>query len=107
VGDLLDPVTGKLRLLSEQCSTCVGRPGNLMDLCSGRLKYLVDKNVQSDGMGLVCHQTLGYGAGTGPGYALCRWFHDAFGDQCNGIRVMQRLGGFTEVPPPGKEASGE
>ncbi len=101
---LLDHATGKPRLLSEQCSTCVGRPGNLMHLRPGRLKDLIQNNIAGSSMGLICHQTLGYGDSPSYGEALCRWFYDTYGPQCNGVRVMLRLcGDFTEVPPPPEE----
>jgi len=99
---LMDRGTGKPRLLSEQCSTCVGRPGNLMHLRPGRLKSLIRDNT-GQSMGLTCHQTLGYGASPEYGEALCRWFYDTYGHLTNGIRVMERIGGFTEVDPPSKE----
>lgn len=102
---IIDRETGLCRLLSEQCSTCVGRPGNLMHLKPGRLKELVRQNTGQDTMGLVCHQTLDYGGNPDYGRALCRWFYDTYGSQCNGVRVMERLGGFTEVPPPPKESA--
>jgi hypothetical protein len=39
--DVSDPATGRARLLSAKCSTCVFRPGNLMLLEPGRLAALV------------------------------------------------------------------
>lgn len=98
--DLLDPGTGKVRLLSEQCSTCVGRPGNLMHLREGRLKDLIAQNTGPHCIGLVCHQTLSYGDHPEHGNALCRWFHDIYGPLAGGARVLGRLTGFMEVPPP-------
>ena len=98
--DLLDRETGLPRLMSEQCSTCVGRPGNLMHLREGALKDLIRANTGPDALGLVCHQTLPYGDYPEFGAALCRWFFDAYGPLANGIRVFSRLGGFTEVDPP-------
>jgi hypothetical protein len=67
---LLDRETGRIRLLTEQCSTCVGRPGNLMHLNRGRLKDLVQENLRANGMGLICHQTLSYGDRSDYGEAL-------------------------------------
>jgi hypothetical protein len=104
--DLLDPATGRPRLMSEQCSTCVGRPGNLMHLSPGRLKTLIASNCGDARMGLICHQTLPYGDHPGFGAALCRWFYDNYGHLANGIRVLGRLGGFTEVDPP-EESDGD
>jgi hypothetical protein len=94
-------------LLSEQCSTCVGRPDNLMHLREGRLKLLIEDNTGPYALGLVCHQTLSYGDHPDFGPALCRWFYDHYGHQANGIRMFSRLLGFAEVPPPGEENDGD
>lgn len=100
--NVIDPVTRKPRLLKEQCSTCVGRPGNLMHLRTGRLKDLIQANTGPEAHGLVCHQTLSYGDDPDARPAFCRWFYDGFGHLANYIRISERLGGFTEVDPPGK-----
>jgi hypothetical protein len=92
------------QLLAERCSSCVFRPGNLMSLSPGRLADLVQGNLDN-GAALICHQTLDYGDHPEFGEAVCRGFYDAYGDQCNSIRVMERIGGFAEVPPPGQEES--
>lgn len=102
---LNDPETGKPRLLSEQCATCVGRPSNVAGLRPGRLAELVRGN--RGGLGLICHETIDYDEGEPPSFggtqAFCRWFHDRIGS--NYQRICQRLGGFTEVPPPRRPAS--
>lgn len=97
---VLDRETAKMRVLSEQCSTCVGRPGNLMHLREGRLKLLIEDNTGPNALGLICHQTLRYGDHPDFGGAICRWFYDHYGDLANGIRVLQRLIGIIEVDPP-------
>jgi hypothetical protein len=51
----------------------------------------------------MCHDTLGYGRYPDSRPALCRGFHDRFGDRSNFIRVTRRLGGFTVIAPPGQE----
>jgi len=96
---LIDPATGKPRLLAEMCSTCVFRPGNLMRLRPGRLKDLIRQNTGPEAQGLHCHQTT-YGQNPETGLALCRGFYDRFGQLANFIRVCERIGGFTEVVPP-------
>jgi hypothetical protein len=95
-----DPLTGRPRLLSEQCSTCLGRPGNLMHLNPGRLGGLVREALGEGSQGVICHQTLSYGDHPNFGGAICRWFYDHYGPRNNFIRVMERLGGFIEVAPP-------
>lgn len=96
-GDVWDKKLGGVRLLSEQCSTCVGRPGNLMRLGPGRLAEIVTENVAADGY-LICHQTLPYGGHGRPGEALCRWFYDHY--PTTFVQVMTRLGAMREVDPP-------
>lgn len=96
---------GKLRVLSEQCTSCVFRPGNLMHLNPGRLQDLVRQNLAADAA-LVCHQTLTYGDHPEFGAALCRGFFDSYGHYVNLIRIMGRLGGINDtIAPPAKEAT--
>lgn len=93
------------QLLSEQCSTCVFRPGDPMHLGPGRLRDLVRSNLDA-GAVLICHQTLSYGDHPEVGEAMCRGFFDAYGPQANIVRVMERLSAITgqpwyeEVPTP-------
>lgn len=93
------------QLLAERCSSCVFRPGNLMRLAPGRLADILDTN-RERGTALICHQTLSYGDHPEVGEALCRGFYDAYGDTIAVIQVVNRLGGFTEIPPPGKGQPG-
>jgi hypothetical protein len=95
-----DHATGRPRLLSRQCSTCIGLPGNLMHLSPGRLRDMVRSALREGSQGIICHQTLSYGGNPAFGGALCRWFYDRYGYLNGFIRVMGRLGGFTEVAPP-------
>lgn len=96
---------GKLRVLSDQCTTCVFRAGNLMHLNPGRLRDLIRQNLDADAA-LVCHQTLTYGDHPEFGPALCRGFFDGYGQQVNLVRIMGRLGGINDtIAPPTKEDS--
>ena len=95
-----DPVTHRPRLLARQCATCVLLPGNLMRLRPGRLREMVTEALQQGSQGIICHDTLSYGPHPDFGGALCRGFYDAYGPQSNFIRVIERIGGFTEVDPP-------
>ena len=90
---------GRPRVLSDQCSTCIGRPGNLMKLNPGRVKQMVEDAVNSGG-GIICHQTLSYGDHPDFGGAMCHWFYASFGHLSNGVRIAERLGGFAVVDPP-------
>jgi hypothetical protein len=90
------------RLLADRCSSCVFRPGNLMQLADGRLADLVAAN-RAEGTLLVCHQTLSYGPHPEQLEALCRGFWDAYADSSAVAQVMGRLFGpdwYEEVPPP-------
>lgn len=99
-GDVWDGELGGVRLLAEQCSTCIGRPGNLMQLQPGRLRDMAESAVRGEGY-ITCHQTLKYGAHPDAGEALCRWFYDHYSTQFT--QVMTRLGAMREVPPPGEK----
>jgi hypothetical protein len=94
---------GKPRLLSEQCETCIFRPGNPMHLKEGRLMKMVQDGI-SGGQGIICHDTLSYGRFPDYGGALCRGFYDSFGHLNNFVRIMDRLGGFEEVPCPAEDS---
>ena len=59
-----------LRVLKEQCSTCIFRPGNLMHLNSGRLKDMTE-SVEASQTYVICHQTLDQPLG-----AVCRGSYD-------------------------------
>jgi hypothetical protein len=92
--------SGKPRVLSEQCATCIFRPGNPMNLKEGRLMSMVNDANREGNQGVICHDTLTYGPFPEYGGALCRGFYDSYGHLNNFIRIMERLGGFDEVPPP-------
>lgn len=98
-----DPVTRRPRVLSEQCSTCIFRAGNKMHLSPGRVKQMVREATREGSQGIICHQTLSYSDHPEFGGALCRGYYDSYGHLNNFVRVMERLGGFDEVPPPGAE----
>jgi hypothetical protein len=95
------PGGGKPRVLAAQCATCIGKPGNVMHLRPGRLRSMVAEALQQGCQGIICHATLPYGDHQDFGPALCRWFYDTFGARSNFVRVIERIGGFTEVDPPG------
>lgn len=99
-----DQATHKPRLLSAQCETCIYRPGNLMRLRPGRLRAITEAALVDGCQGVICHDTLSYGPDPGFGAALCRGFYDAFGARSGFVRVIERIGGFTEVEPPADEA---
>lgn len=79
---------GEVHVLVEQCKTCVFRPGNLMQLQTGRLKDLVDSNLKADSA-LVCHDTL---YKDGVDNAVCRGYFDAYADEVTPLRLAQAMG---------------
>src|SRR3954471_2689403 len=93
---------GQLRVLTVKCGTCIFRPGNPMHLNPGRVGEMTAAAL-TRGSYITCHQTLPYGEHPDFGGAVCRGFYDAHGHRSNLIRVMSRLDGITEVPPPAKE----
>jgi len=72
----------------EQCSTCIFRPGNLMQLQSGRVKDMVEA-CNRDDTNVICHQTLEQPVG-----ALCRGSFDLRPGQM--AQIAQRLGALVE-----------
>jgi hypothetical protein len=92
---------GTVHVLSERCSTCVFRPGNLMSLHEGRLADLVEANRAADSA-LTCHQTLPY-SGTGAEPAVCRGYYDAYADDVTPLRFARILNLIIEDPPPKEE----
>jgi hypothetical protein len=48
---------GRVHVQAQMCSTCIFRPGNLMDLNAGRVRSMVDEAREHDSA-IVCHQTL-------------------------------------------------
>jgi hypothetical protein len=104
---VIDPVTGKPRLMREMCATCVFRPGNPMHLRPGRLKQLIQSNTGPEAHGLICHKTLSYSENPHFGAAFCYGFFEKYGDLANFIRICKRLGGFTLVDPPGKDSNAQ
>lgn len=86
-----------LRVMRERCSTCIFRPGDLMQLRSGRLKDIVESAKKADSY-VICHKTLERGV---PG-AVCRGSFDTL--YTTPIQLAQRLG-FIEWREPPKEGS--
>lgn len=80
---------GKVHVMSERCSTCVFRPGNLMHLQPGRLKDLVETNLAND-TAFACHQTI-YGSDE-RGEAICRGYFDAHQTDVTPLRFAVALG---------------
>jgi len=89
---------GRVHLCADLCSTCVFRPGNLMDLKPGRLRGMVDSAIE-DGSAIVCHRTLETYAGRQTGNAVCRGFWDRHQSTVDLLVLAERIGVVTEVDP--------
>ncbi|WP_406205408.1 hypothetical protein OH807_30805 [Kitasatospora sp. NBC_01560] len=94
-----DPLTGEVRVLSDLCTTCVYRPGNLMHLAPGRLRQLAREALAKNGH-IVCHSTLPALAPPGTKAAICRGFANAYGPAVYALRMAAAYGRLVEVPPP-------
>src|ERR1700739_2543786 len=84
-----DQKTKRPRLLSDQCSTCIFRPGNPMHLSPGRLKDICNSAIREGSQEIICHDTLTYGPFPDYGGAICRGFYDSMGYRNNFIRIME------------------
>lgn len=62
---------GFVHVQREECSTCIFRPGNLMELRAGRVRSMVDDARAADAA-IVCHKTLDGDR------AICRGFFDRY-----------------------------
>lgn len=74
---------GRVHVRAELCSSCIFRSGNLMHLCSGQVRGMVDEAREADAA-IICHQTL-----DGPN-AVCRGFYDRH--PTRPLRLAGRLG---------------
>lgn len=91
---------GKLYVLSDQCSSCIFRAGNLMQLQRGRVRGMVEDCIR-DQSAIPCHQTI-YTDEHEP--AICRGFHDSkWGHEVIALRLAHSMGIIVEVAPPSKE----
>ena len=95
-GDILGP--NGPRVCDDLCSTCIFRPGNLMQLRPGQVRQMVQDSLEGGGF-ITCHATLPSTAGRGHA-AVCRGFFNRFGHRSNLLRIFGRLGGFDFVTPP-------
>lgn len=91
-----------MRVLAEQCATCIFRPGNPMKLNPGRVKRMVAECQRRDTY-IPCHehmQRVGEDGETVTAESpVCRGFYDRYPGVGQMIRISQRLGMWEEVRP--------
>lgn len=99
-----------MKVLKEQCATCIFRPGNLMGLRKGRVKSMVDACITQDSY-IPCHETMEYEDKDADEYddpgalitidsPVCRGFYDKYPGVGQVIRISERLGMLEEVDTP-------
>jgi hypothetical protein len=79
---------GRVHVCREMCSSCIFRPGNLMQLKAGRVRGMIDEAKANDAA-IVCHQTLD------SDNAVCRGFFDRY--PTAPLRLAMALGVVDEV----------
>lgn len=82
---------GRVHVCREMCPTCIFRPGNLMQLRSGRVRGMVEE-ARANESAIVCHSTLHQ---SGVDNAVCRGFFDRYPTQP--LQIAERLGLVTFV----------
>lgn len=82
--------SGKVHVCESMCSTCIFRPGNLMDLSPGRVQGMVSSAVKND-TAIICHSTLD------GDNAVCRGFFDRHKTQP--LQMAERMGLIELVSP--------
>jgi hypothetical protein len=97
--DVIDPVSGKVRVMSRQCSTCIFWPGNRMHLRPGRFEEVIRSHLESGAL-LTSHSTLSYGDHPKFGPAVCAGFWARYGMQTAAGRFAKLVIGIIRVDPP-------
>jgi len=93
VSNVDGPLTPEgLYVCKDMCSTCVFRPGNLMDLNPGRLRGMVDESLANDAC-IPCHKTLDGMR------AVCRGFWDRHQRNTLMCRLGNMAVGIIEIDP--------
>ena len=101
--DVIDRDSGKVRVLSRRCSTCLFRRDHPFG--EDRAREVIETNVARGAL-LTCHSTLPYGPYPEYGPAVCAGFWSARGLATAAGRIAARLIGIVRVDPPGKDGHG-
>jgi hypothetical protein len=85
--------SGVVHVQAEMCSTCIFRPGNLMNLKPGRVKEMVEGSL-ADEAGITCHKTI-YGQAAQE--AVCAGFYDRYAHRVTTFQIAERLGAIKRI----------
>ena len=78
----------RVHVMAIKCSTCIYRPGNLMQLNPGRKDSMEAEAVEGGGV-IPCHKTLGGGE------SICRGYFDTQKHNVGLLSVAERIGIIT------------
>jgi Resolvase, N terminal domain len=95
--DVLDPETGKVRILARPCATCIFRC-DPMRLGAERTRQVIDHNLRAGAL-LTCHATLPYGDHPEFGPAVCAGFWVRHRNDVLAGRIAQQFLGIVHVDP--------
>ena len=96
--DVLDPETGKVRVLARPCPTCIFRPHDPMRLGTERTRQVINHNLRTEAL-LTCHATLPYGDHPEFGPAVCAGFWVRHRNDVLAGRIAQRFLGIMHLDP--------
>jgi hypothetical protein len=100
--DVIDRNSGKVRVLSARCATCIFWADDRMHLGQDRIEEVVAANIAADAL-LTCHSTLPYGWRPDFGPAVCAGFWAKHRHQTAAGRLAERALGVVRVQPPSDE----
>jgi hypothetical protein len=98
--DVTDRDSGKVRVLSRRCETCIFRPEIRERLTARRTDEVIRRNVAAGAL-LTCHSTLPYGDHPDFGPAVCAGFWARHGMKTVTGRIARFMLGITRIDPPG------
>lgn len=96
--DVIDRDSGKVRVLSHRCDSCLFRRGHPFG--EDRAREVIGTNVARGAL-LTCHTTLPYGEHPDFGPAVCAGFWAKHAMQTAAGRIAARLLGIVRIGPPG------
>ena len=101
--DVTDRESGKVRVLSRQCGTCIFRPAGRELFGARRVDEVIRANVDVGAL-LTCYSTLPYGPYPEFGPAVCAGFWTRHGMATAAGRIARFMLGIVRVAPPGSSS---